>query len=216
MSYAFCKDSGSRAGTLRRNRRPPDALPHSQPCDGLSGLRPRTVAPLLQRSWASSRIDWDRGSAAKVLTSRDAHDADRFACQAGCSRCARRLPWTTAGGRRRAEREGRAQDLRRHCRGRLCRLSRHGEEPPARRQPASRQPDRSKHARRPRRLGRGAHPLHADRGLPLRQQDRRRLGGQGEFLAARRGPDRLRRQAPTAPTLPRTSFTPPTSSPTPR
>src|SRR6478672_3978531 len=75
----------------------PDALPHSQPRDGLSGLRPRTVAPLLQRSWASSRIDWDRGSAAKVVTSRDAHDAGRFACQAGCSRCARRLPWTTAG-----------------------------------------------------------------------------------------------------------------------
>ena len=55
-----------------------------------------------------------------------------------------------------------------------------------------RQADRRQSARRPRRLDRRAHPLHADRGLPLRQPDRRRLGRPREFLAARRGPDRLR------------------------
>ena len=58
---------------------------------------------------------------------------------------------------------------------------------------------------RPRRLDRRAHPLHADRGLPLRQLDRRRLGGQGELLAARRGADRLCRRRPMAPSPPRTS-----------
>ena len=36
--------------------------------------------------------------------------------------------------------------------------------------------------------------LHADGGLPLRQQDRRRVGRQGQRLAARRRPDRLCRQ----------------------
>ena len=47
-------------------------------------------------------------------------------------------------------------------------------------------------------LDRGARALHADRGLPLRQQDRRRLGGPRQLLAARRGPDRLRRPGATA------------------
>ena len=37
-----------------------------------------------------------------------------------------------------------------------------------------------------------ARALSADRGLPLRQRDRRRLGGQGQCLAARRRSDRLR------------------------
>ena len=63
-------------------------------------------------------------------------------------------------------------------------------------------------------VARGARALHADRGLPLRQQDRRRLGGQGQRLAARRGPDRLRRRTTTATESRRTSSTPPTSSPT--
>ena len=48
--------------------------------------------------------------------------------------------------------------------------------------------------RRARRLEGGAHPLPADRGLPLRQRDRRRLGRPREFLAARRRPDRLCRR----------------------
>ena len=44
------------------------------------------------------------------------------------------------------------------------------------------------------RLDRRPRALPADRGLPLRQPDRRRLGGPGERLAARRGPDRLCRR----------------------
>ena len=48
-------------------------------------------------------------------------------------------------------------------------------------------PTQGELGRRPRGVDGVARALPAERGLPLRQRDGRRLGGQGERLAARRG-----------------------------
>ena len=120
-------------------------------------------------------------------------DASRIiACQAGRSGCDRLLPGRFARcGRVRAQ--GSAQDLCRHRASRLHRLDRHRAYAEACGRCLSCQADRGQSPRRSRRMDRRAHPLYADRGVPLRQLDRRRLGGPRELLAARRGPDRLRR-----------------------
>ena len=87
--------------------------------------------------------------------------------------------------------QGRAEGLRGYRASRLHGFPGHGQHAQAGGRCLPRQADRGQSPRRARRLDRRPHSLHADRGLPLRQRHRRRLGGQGEFLAARRGPDRL-------------------------
>ncbi len=76
-------------------------------------------------------------------------------------------------------------------------------------EPDRAQPGRAREAwRRPR------VPYQQTEAFRFGNPHRRRLGGQGQRLAARRGPDRLCRRRATAPSPTRTRSTPPTSSPT--
>ena len=90
--------------------------------------------------------------------------------------------------------EGRHHHLCRHRSRQIRGLARHGKAA----RPGGRCADRQavgRHAeRRAGGLEGGAAALPADRGLPLRQRDRRRLGRPRECVAARRRPDRLCRR----------------------
>jgi len=96
--------------------------------------------------------------------------------------------------RTRAGPGGRRPDLRRHRAGHVRRCVDRGAGSPGCDCSPCRIAERGDPLGRPQGLAGGARPLPADRGLSLRQPDRRRLGGPGERLAARRGPDRLCRR----------------------
>ena len=88
---------------------------------------------------------------------------------------------------------GGAGQLRRHRRSRLRGCLAHGQGPAGRPStPCSPQPSEATQRGGQGGLAGRARALSADRGLPLRQRDRRRLGRQGQRLAARRRSDRLR------------------------
>ena len=90
--------------------------------------------------------------------------------------------------------KGGSHDLRRHRARRVRGFAEHRQGARRGGRRADRQAVGSDAGRCPRGLEGGAHPLSADGGLPLRQRHRRRLGGPGERLAARRGADRLCRR----------------------